>query len=124
MGNLPTIQNVLQTPPTREPERSVEMNAVNKTSVSLVAFGSIFLAEMGDKTQLATALLSAESNHPLWTFAGAATALIATSLIGVLAGQWVARVVPPKLIKVTAGVGFFAIGTTLLLSTLRDMTAT
>ncbi|MEO0853385.1 MAG: TMEM165/GDT1 family protein [Cyanobacteria bacterium J06648_11] len=97
------------------------MTAVNKASLSLVAFGSIFLAEMGDKTQLATALLSAESHHPLWTFAGAATALIATSLIGVLAGQWVARIVPPKLIKVAAGLGFFAIGSGLLWSTLHDM---
>ncbi|MEO1133781.1 MAG: TMEM165/GDT1 family protein [Cyanobacteria bacterium J06639_1] len=99
------------------------MNAVNKTSLSLVAFGSIFLAEMGDKTQLATALLSAESNHPLWTFVGAATALIATSLIGVLAGQWVARVIPPKLIKVAAGIGFFAIGSSLLWNTMREMAA-
>lgn len=93
----------------------------NKLSLSLVAFGSIFIAEMGDKTQLATALLSAESHHPLWTFVGAAAALIATSLIGVLAGQWVARVIPPKLIKLAAGLGFFAIGSSLIWSTLRDM---
>ncbi|MEM6445798.1 MAG: TMEM165/GDT1 family protein [Cyanobacteria bacterium P01_D01_bin.123] len=94
---------------------------VKNISLSFVAFGSIFMAEMGDKTQLATALLSAQSHHPLWTFVGAATALVLTSLIGVLAGQWVARLIPPKLIKLAAGLGFFAIGTSLMLNSLRTI---
>lgn len=59
-------------------------------------FLTIFLAEMGDKTQLATLLMSAESQSPWIVFAGAAIALIATSLIGVLVGCWVAKRLSPK----------------------------
>ncbi|WP_017325866.1 TMEM165/GDT1 family protein [Synechococcus sp. PCC 7336] len=81
-----------------------------QAQVGLVAFGSIFLAEMGDKTQLATVLLSAQSHHPVITFAGAASALVTTSAIGVWAGRWVADRVSPRTIKLTAGVGFIGIG--------------
>ena len=84
--------------------------ASKQAQVGLVAFGSIFLAEMGDKTQLATVLLSAQSHHPVLIFIGAASALIATSLIGVWAGRWVADRVAPRTIKLTAGVGFIGIG--------------
>ncbi|GBF78861.1 TMEM165/GDT1 family protein [Aphanothece sacrum] len=59
-------------------------------------FLTIFLAEMGDKTQLATLLISAESQSPWIVFAGAATALISTSLLGVLIGYWLARRLSPK----------------------------
>lgn len=59
-------------------------------------FLTIFLAEMGDKTQLATLLISAESKSPWIVFAGAAVALIATSLLGVLIGYWIARHLSPK----------------------------
>lgn len=82
--------------------------------IGLVSFGSILLAEMGDKTQLATMLLSARAQNPVLTFIGAASALIATSLIGVWAGAWVARVFPPRLIKLTAGIGFIGIGGVIL----------
>lgn len=82
--------------------------------LGLVSFGSILLAEMGDKTQLATMLLSARAQNPVLTFIGAATALIATSLIGVWAGAWVARIVPPRMIKITAGIGFITIGGVIL----------
>lgn len=59
-------------------------------------FLTIFFAEMGDKTQLATLLMSAESQSPWIVFAGAATALISTSLLGVLIGYWLARRLSPK----------------------------
>ncbi|ACK65159.1 protein of unknown function UPF0016 [Rippkaea orientalis PCC 8801] len=59
-------------------------------------FLTIFLAEMGDKTQLATLLMSAQSQSPWVVFAGAAMALIATSLLGVLIGYWIARRLSPK----------------------------
>ena len=85
-------------------------NMSNQAKVGLVAFASIFLAEMGDKTQLATVLLSAQSHHPVITFAGAASALVLTSLIGVWAGRWVADRVSPRVIKLTAGFGFVGIG--------------
>ncbi len=59
-------------------------------------FVTIFFAEMGDKTQLATLLISAESQSPWVVFAGSAIALITTSLLGVLIGYWLARRLSPK----------------------------
>ncbi|MEW6496679.1 MAG: TMEM165/GDT1 family protein [Cyanobacteriota bacterium] len=66
-------------------------------------FLTIFLAEMGDKTQLATLLMSAQSQSPWVVFAGAATALIATSLLGVLIGRWLATRLSPKTLETSAG---------------------
>lgn len=63
-------------------------------------FLTIFLAEMGDKTQLATLLISAESQSPWVVFFGAAMALIATSLLGVLIGYWLARRLSPKTLDI------------------------
>jgi Ca2+/H+ antiporter, TMEM165/GDT1 family len=67
-------------------------------------FSTIFLAEMGDKTQLATLLMSAESQSPWVVFAGASAALIATSLIGILVGRWLAKYLTPKTLNVSAGI--------------------
>lgn len=66
------------------------------SAVFISTFITIFLAEIGDKTQLATLLMSAESQAPFVVFIGAALALIATSLIGVLLGQWLAKAISPK----------------------------
>ncbi|MGK7954054.1 MAG: TMEM165/GDT1 family protein [Crocosphaera sp.] len=63
-------------------------------------FLTIFLAEMGDKTQLATLLISAESQSPWVVFAGSALALISTSLLGVLIGYWLARRLSPKTLDI------------------------
>ncbi len=77
-------------------------------------FGLIFLAELGDKTQLATLSLAA-SGESRWTvFLAAATALVVTSAVGVLAGEAVARVVPAVWITRAAGVAFIAMGGLLL----------
>jgi putative Ca2+/H+ antiporter (TMEM165/GDT1 family) len=78
-------------------------------------FGLIFLAELGDKTQLATLSLSA-SGESRWTvFVAAASALVVTSAIGVGAGEALARVVPPVWVNRVAGLGFIAMGGFLLL---------
>ncbi len=66
-------------------------------------FLTIFLAEMGDKTQLATLLMSAQSQSPWVVFAGAAAALVATSLLGVLIGRWLATRLSPKTLETSAG---------------------
>ena len=66
-------------------------------------FLTIFLAEMGDKTQLATLLMSAQSQSPWVVFAGAAAALVATSLLGVLIGRWLATRLSPKTLETAAG---------------------
>ena len=72
-------------------------------NVFFSTFLTIFLAELGDKTQIATLLMSAESHAPWVVFAGAAAALIATSLIGVLVGQWLSSRLSPKTLDNAAG---------------------
>lgn len=72
-------------------------------SVFISTFITIFLAELGDKTQIATLLISAESHKPLTVFIGAALALISTSLVGVMIGQWLARRISPETLDTLAG---------------------
>lgn len=66
-------------------------------------FVTIFLAEIGDKTQLSTLLISAESHAPWVVFIGAGLALITTSLLGVLLGGWMANRLSPKVVEKSAG---------------------
>jgi len=76
-----------------------------------VVFSTVFFAELGDKTQLATLLYAAKAENPKLTiFLGAALALVLTSAIGVLAGTLVSQYVSPKLLSWVAGFGFIAIG--------------
>lgn len=79
-----------------------------KQESTLVVFGTtfitIFLAEIGDKTQLSTLLMSAESHQPWVVFIGSAAALITTSLLGVLLGGWIASKLSPKTVEKSAGV--------------------
>ncbi|MGL5805521.1 MAG: TMEM165/GDT1 family protein [Xenococcaceae cyanobacterium] len=67
-------------------------------------FLTIFLAEMGDKTQLVTLLMSAESQSPWLVFAGAAAALISTSLLGVAIGYWLSKKLSPKTLNLAVAV--------------------
>lgn len=77
----------------------------------LTVFGTIFLAELGDKTQLATLLYAADGRNPrLTVFIGSAAALVATSAVGVLAGSLLAAYISPQLLSWIAGTGFIAIG--------------
>jgi putative Ca2+/H+ antiporter (TMEM165/GDT1 family) len=77
----------------------------------LTVFGTVFLAELGDKTQLATMLFAAKGTVSLWTiFLAAAGALVLTSAIGVAAGAAVAEYVNPKYLSYAAGIGFILIG--------------
>jgi len=78
-------------------------------------FGAVFLAELGDKTQLATLSLSAGSSSRWAVFAGSALALCATSAIAVVAGDVVARVVSPLMLRRAAGVVFLVLGAVYLL---------
>jgi Ca2+/H+ antiporter, TMEM165/GDT1 family len=80
----------------------------------LSTFITIFLAEMGDKTQLATLLLTAQSQSPWIVLAGAGSALIATSLVGVLLGRFLAKVLSPETLDIAAGVLLMVISILLL----------
>ena len=86
----------------------------------LRAFGTIFLtvfvAEIGDKTQLATMLFAAEGRSKWLVFAAAALALVLAAAIGVLVGAQIERWVSPRTLKVIAGIGFIAIGLWTLLA--------
>ncbi len=79
-----------------------------------MTFVAIFLAEIGDKTQLATLLMTAESKSPWIVFAGAAAALITTSLLGVLVGQWLARRLSANTLETATGAGMLLIAVLLL----------
>ena len=79
-------------------------------AVVFSTFGTVFIAELVDKTQLATLLLSAQSGSPWLVFLGAALALICSSLVGVLLGQWLARTLPPERLETMAGVLMVALG--------------
>ena len=74
-------------------------------------FGTIFVAELGDKTQLATLLYASDVSHPkLTVFAASAAALVLTSALGVLAGSLIGTYVNPKVMRWIAGLGFIAVG--------------
>lgn len=77
----------------------------------ITVFGTVFLAELGDKTQLATLLFASRPGSSLLTiFIAASLALVATSAIGVLAGAVISDYVEPKYLSYVAGVGFILIG--------------
>jgi len=74
-------------------------------------FTTVFIAEIGDKTQLATMLFASEAKVSKWViFLGSAAALTLAAAIGVLVGAQLEKLVSPRTLKVIAGVGFVAIG--------------
>lgn len=78
--------------------------------VFFTAFSMIFLAELGDKTQLAALSFAAESKAPLSVFIGSSAALILSSLLAVALGGTLARLVPANYIKIGAGMLFIVLG--------------
>lgn len=83
-------------------------------SLMLSTFMLVFIAELGDKTQLTTMLLAAE-NKSVWpVFFGSALALICSSLVGVFAGSFITRYIPSHFIQHGAALAFIIIGILLL----------
>jgi putative Ca2+/H+ antiporter (TMEM165/GDT1 family) len=79
--------------------------------IFLTIFGAVFIAELGDKTQLATMLFAADKEVNKYTvFIAASAALIIASAIGVLAGSLMSEYINEKYLHYIAGVGFIAIG--------------
>lgn len=79
-------------------------------------FVTVFLAELGDKTQLATLLFAAEQHvSKVGVFAASASALVLSSLLAVLVGAQLSTYLSPRLLKLIAGAGFVAIGIWVLL---------
>ena len=92
------------------PAPEAKADQTTYTSVFLATFSTVFLAELGDKTQLAALLLSAESGRPVIVFLGASLALICSSLVGVLLGRWLARFIPAQMLERLAGILMVALG--------------
>ena len=86
-------------------------------------FVTVFLAEMGDKTQLTTITLSSTTNKPLAVFMGSALALILATLLGALAGGSIANLIPAFILKVLSGLVFLIIGINLLAEGTKQYTS-
>lgn len=76
----------------------------------LTTFATIFVAELGDKTQLACVLTAADSRKPWTVFVGASAALVLVSLLGVIFAQVICEFVSPAVIKKVAAVAFMIMG--------------
>ncbi len=84
--------------------------------IFLTIFAAVFIAELGDKTQLATMLFAADKEVSKWTvFAAASAALVLASALGVLAGSLLSAYISEKVLTWIAGVGFILIGAWTLL---------
>ncbi len=79
--------------------------------IFITIFASVFLAELGDKTQIATLLFATDKEHPKWiVFLASAAALVAASALAVSAGKLIGDKINPEQISWIAGAGFIAIG--------------
>jgi len=83
--------------------------------VLFTTFGIIFLAEMGDKTQLAAMTMAAEKKRPWEVFLGASIALVAVSAVGIIVGTALGQYLPVEWIKRVAGAAFVVIGILILI---------
>ena len=86
-------------------------------------FGTVFLAEMGDKTQLTTITLSSSTNKPVAVFIGSSLALILATLLGALAGGSIAILIPDFILKLLSGIVFLILGINLLTQTKKETTS-
>jgi putative Ca2+/H+ antiporter (TMEM165/GDT1 family) len=84
-------------------------------SLLLSSFVTVFLAELGDKTQLAIVSISGTSQRPVAVFAGSATALVLASLVGAAAGGSLSTLIPTDALQLAASLGFLILGGRLIL---------
>ena len=98
------------TSPTSRPPDPSPGDGAGWLKVFLSTAGTVFLAELGDKTQLAALLLAAESGRPVVVFIGASLALICSSLVGVLLGRWLSSLMAPQQLERAAGVLMVGLG--------------
>jgi putative Ca2+/H+ antiporter (TMEM165/GDT1 family) len=99
----PSEHDLNQEPSQSSPQSCNQLSRRKEIEIFFSTFFTIFVAELGDKTQLTTLLMSAESNSPWVVFMGAGAALIATSLLGVLLGRWLSSRVSPKVLETATG---------------------
>lgn len=86
-------------------------------SVVLSVAGAMFVAELGDKTMLATATLAAEGN-PVLVWVGATAGIILAGVLGVLVGRWFGARLPDTVTRIGSAVVFAVVGAGLILTNL------
>ena len=89
-------------------------------SIFITTFTTIFIAELGDKTQIATLMLSAESGKPIIVFLGSSLALISSSVVGVLIGKWLSKKIPPSKFALFTGILMILISLFLAYDTFKN----
>ena len=99
-----------------------EENNLEKSFLSIffTTFTTIFIAELGDKTQIATLMLSAESGKPTIVFLGSSLALISSSVVGVLLGKWLSKKISPSNFALFTGALMIIISLFLAYDTFRN----
>jgi len=86
-----------------------------------LSFVTVFLAELGDKSQMAAVALGGSSKFPRSVFFGTAAALVLASFLGVMLGEGVAHLLPTRIVKLVAATGFVIMAVRLLLPTITDV---
>ena len=89
-------------------------------SIFITTFTTIFIAELGDKTQIATLMLSAESGKPIIVFLGSSLALISSSIVVVLIGKWLSQKISPRKFALLTGALMIIISIFLAFDTFRN----
>ena len=89
-------------------------------SIFITTFTTIFIAELGDKTQIATLMLSAESGMPIIVFLGSSLALISSSVVVVLIGKWLSQKISPSKFALLTGALMIIISIFLAFDTFRN----
>jgi len=99
-----------------------EKNNIEKgfLSIFFTTFTTIFIAELGDKTQIATLMLSAESGKPIIVFIGSSLALISSSVVGVLLGKWLSKKISPSKFALFTGALMIIISVFLAYDTVKN----
>ena len=97
-------------------------NKIEKSflSIFITTFTTIFIAELGDKTQIATLMLSAESGKPIIVFLGSSLALISSSVVGVLVGKWLSKKISPSKFAIFTGALMIMISVFLAYDTFKN----
>ncbi|KGF89528.1 MULTISPECIES: TMEM165/GDT1 family protein [Prochlorococcus] len=89
-------------------------------SILITTFTTIFIAELGDKTQIATLMLSAESGKPIIVFLGSSIALISSSVVGVLIGKWISKKISASKFALFTGVLMIIVSLYLAFDTFKN----
>ena len=102
-------------------EKDEEIVEKSFSSIFITSFTTIFIAELGDKTQIATLMLSAESGKPVIVFIGSSIALMSSSLVGVLIGKWLSKKISPSRFAFVTGLLMIIISLFLAFDTFKNI---